>query len=584
MGSYPVQQPRSPWQQGAAYPPWQAYGRPPPVQTGPPAPPPWPVPVPEATAPWWALLLGGLGLGSAAALLGTLFWRRRPQQAAPGWPGWDGHASPAGGQAPPPRQSPAGNLPLRDTAAWPTATSLSGSALPTSTAAIASSGTEFAASQLVGETTSVETLAAGRLDELTAQMRAHVQETRDATAALRRTLEQQQWQYQRTVSDFQMKLEEASRRKTTTASQRIEISPESLKMLRSMVCPANRISGSGCLGAATSANNSSEALRHWFEEVESNLRRLLRSAGSKSDAKRSLQTISIVVHNLVTNPTQEKYREVNTSSARFRETLGGSDGGAAELLQLAGFECRDQTFVFPAERDLDSAERVRDILQDALRDCDKRWEEACKDGGAVRSASVMAGEDDSGGGSGSKASGGGPLLSCSEPSPPVPTLGAQSCASPAGPCLASAARRGPAESSQGQEGPPWLSRAPWASGGRNSAPSPSGAAACSVSVAGASSSSCSDGAPGPSAGPPPASSSSPEVSKPTAPWFSSVVQRQLAQKPAAGSGARATALGMGGAEDEEARASSAPASQAAAPAAAHPAEAQEGSQEPQSGG
>ena len=49
----------------------------------------------------------------------------------------------------------------------------------------------------------------------------------------------------------------------------------------------------------------------------------------------------------------------------------------AGLLQLAGFEFRDPSFIFPIEKGLDEAERVRDLLQEALRDSDRRWAEAC---------------------------------------------------------------------------------------------------------------------------------------------------------------------------------------------------------------
>lgn len=414
-----------------------------------------------------------------------------------------------------------------------------------------------------------DTLSAKKLEELTSQMRAHVQETRDATASLRRTLEQQQWQYQRSVSDFQLKMEEASRKKSNAGAQRIEIAPDSLQLLKSMISPScvPTDNSSPILGAGSSSN--AQALRQWFDQVESNLRRLLQSAGSKAEAKKHLQTTSLIIHNLVTNPTQERYREVNTSSARVRETFGGSEGGAAELLQLAGFERRDQAFVFPADKDFDAAERVCDILQDALRDCDKRWEQASS-GVDTGTGAEAAGTGGNGAGGCVASSGAEAAGSRSEPG--MPSSGSQPAGLQSAPSPASPSRRGPPEESH-DAAPPWMSRTPWSSSAGRAGPSAQGAGA-----AGASSSSCSNGAAGPSPGA--ASGSGPaEPAKSSAPWFSSVVQKQLSQMPPAAGGARGSAGG-----DEEARGSAAPPGQGSLPAAAHPAEAREGSQEPQSGG
>lgn len=581
--AFPQPQPGVMWHQGGAYPPWQVPG-----QAVPPAPPPppWHLSVLESPAPWWALLLGGLGLGSALAFLGSLLWRRRAQQElTPGavqWAGWDGQDAAAvrvPGQPSPSAVPFAGHLPLADAASWQAAAgpvasapAVPSPAPPTPPLAVEATGAGAQGSNAGG----ADSVSTGRLEELTAQMRAHVQETREATASLRRTLDQQQWQYQRALSDFQLKMEEASRRKSTAASQRIEISPESLQMLRSMIAPVSTSNGT-CPSLGAGSNGDSEALRHWFGQVESHLRRLLRSAGSKAEAKKHLQTTSLIVHNLVANPTQEKYREVNTSSARVRETFSGSDGGAAELLQLAGFERRDQAFVFPAEREFDAAERVRDILQDALRDCDKRWEQACGDDGA--DAAVQAG-----GGSGSSARGSssgaaGEAIAGREQAAPAVTAGGPS--PPAAP--GSPGRRGPPDEGQEAPPPPWMARAPWASSaGRAAPPGQVAAAAGAGPAAGASSSSCSNGSAGPSAGAPAAGGGQAEPPKASAPWFSSVVQKQLSQLPAPGGSSRGAAPGAG--SEEEAQGGSAPLGHGSLPPAAHPAEAREGLQEPQSGG
>jgi len=235
-----------------------------------------------------------------------------------------------------------------------------------------------------------------RLDELTASVRKHVEETRDATTSLRRVMEQQQRQYQAAVNEFQRSVEQQAR-KPVSSTQRVEISESSMQVLKSLIGTSEGRRTNGVASFPTGpgvAASTSEAHRQWFGSVEQNLVNLLRAAPGRAEARRSLQTVSMIVHNLVTSPTQERYREVNTSSARFRETFGGSDS-AAGLLQLAGFEFRDPSFIFPIEKGLDEAERVRDLLQEALRDSDRRWAEAC---GVTDSVEVPNGQNGKSGG------------------------------------------------------------------------------------------------------------------------------------------------------------------------------------------
>mmetsp|Transcript_9512 Transcript_9512/g.16347 ORF Transcript_9512/g.16347 Transcript_9512/m.16347 type:complete len:238 (-) Transcript_9512:35-748(-) len=128
-------------------------------------------------APWWALLISGLGLGTAVALLLRLlaWWRNYEKFQAL-------------------RQRP------REAAA---------SAAPT----VAPS--------------------AARMAELVASLKAHAEETREVTASLRRSVEQQQRLYQVAAIDFQRKLDEASKRSGRLG--RMEVAPESLQLLRSLV-------------------------------------------------------------------------------------------------------------------------------------------------------------------------------------------------------------------------------------------------------------------------------------------------------------------------------------------------------------
>lgn len=294
--------------------------------------------------PWLLLLLGGLGSGSMVSLVLNWLYRKAQQALLVALTG-----SPVEGRFP----------------QWPMQT-----AVGNATSIAAASATATATLGATHGNTGVG-MSAAELAELSKQVRSHVDQTREATATLRRAMDQQQRQYSASAMEFQRKLAEVSRRKTPAGSQRIEISPDSLQVLRSLISPPSN--GSSAAGAAA---GTADALQQWFSQANMGLRRLLRSAGSKVEAHRCLQTVSMVVHNLVECPGEEKYLEVNTASARFRGTLGSPESGAAELLQLAGFEPKDQCFVFPPDRSLDDAERVRDFLQAALRDSDSKWEQA----------------------------------------------------------------------------------------------------------------------------------------------------------------------------------------------------------------
>lgn len=413
-------------------------------------PPPFWSPVQQNQAPWWALLLGGLGLGSVLSMLiGLLwkFWRSQrsrlalpPVQSAP-LSAWHGHQA---------------HMDIAPVNVLPSAQS------------------------------SVQSPEAGctpsRLEELAALMRTHLEESREATASLRRTLEQQQRLYQMAAADFQKKLEEAAKRKPTSSSQRIEIAPESLHLLKLLVSPKTVPQSQICL------SKESESVRAWFCQVDEALRRLLRSAASKAEAKRSLQTTSMILNNLVSNPGLEKYREVSTASARFKETFGSLDSGAAELLQLAGFELLDKSLIFPADRSTAEAERVRDITQEALRDCDRRWE-GCRIEGADSGAEASRDSSRAHSEAGWSSVNAGPRIEPGLSNPSLPSLSS----APGG--------------SEETEASPSLSRVPWASGRGHTV-----------------------GLQGFSQGPKAPALGGPEVTK-SAPWLSSVVQKQLSKLP-----------------------------------------------------
>lgn len=505
---YPAQQPPGAWQpqaQVAQAPQWQGYGRPGPGPTLPyPVPPVrWPVVSPQPSAPWWALLIGGLGLGSALATLASLLWRwllRRSQ-----------HSPQAA--LPPPADGQTGQQRLGQAVSAQKSGAVL-QALPANSA----------------ESTSVESHT--RFEELVQQMKAHVEETQEANAALRRSLEQQQRLYQIAANDFQRKMDDAAKRKSATV-QRIEIASESLHVLRSLLS----VSTNGTLRpSSTDGETEAQGLRNWFSQVEASLTRLLHETPTAAEAKKTLQTASMVVHNLLTHPGQDKYREVSASSSRFKETLGGLDGAAADLLRLAGFENVDGALVFPSDRSSKEAGQLREILQDALRDCDRRWGRAhevpeLED----QQAASLAGSSGVLSPSKETVTGEGPIFTGPSEVPDTQVA-------PAGPSR------------------PWAVREPASASGLNGLPVQS-------SAGGSSSSSAAK----------------------ALPWLSSVVKQQISRLPNAASPPAASPLREGQRSEEDSPASlegrqvedrgilvgSSP---------AHPAEARSHLQEPQSGG
>lgn len=290
---------------------------------------PWPLPRAQVSrgAPWWVSLLSGVSCGAALVLLWRLLslWRILSQRL------------------------------LRP-------------ALPKAAPGTLQAAQPIAEGDRLGE----------RLAELVTSLRGHAEETREATASLRKSVEQQQRLYQMAAADFQWKLDEACKRKVTTS--RMELASESLQMLRSLV--AGRTAGSLENGDAPKEN-----WPRWFEKADAAVQGLLRTASTAAEARRCIQTLSMILQNLVANPGQERYREVNLSSARFKETFSDSSA-AVELLKVAGFEDSEAGLRGPAER-LAEAERLRDILQDVLRDCDHRWQRSIETEAQISGKSAL---------------------------------------------------------------------------------------------------------------------------------------------------------------------------------------------------
>lgn len=264
------------------------------------------------------------------------------------------------------------------------------------------------------------------LEEVSSCFRKQATETRDATAQLKRTLDEQQKDHKAAMEDIRKKLEHASQTaKSSGGSQPpLVIAEESLQMFKSLIRDASggeseqaTLDGaSEPAGSATCASVVAAERRRLLEKVDHTVRQLLRSAGSRDEARRSLLTISLIMHNVVQSPADKKFREVDPKSATFRK-LGGAAGDGRALLQLAGFQCPPAgVFSFAQERSLDDTEVVRDHLHDAVRDIDRRYTDALAAGGDDPKPEVHASTSRS---TDAKGPSGNPIVAPAEPRRPA---------------------------------------------------------------------------------------------------------------------------------------------------------------------
>jgi len=91
-----------------------------------------------------------------------------------------------------------------------------------------------------------------------------------------------------------------------------------------------------------------------------------RSELSQDEATRVYELMAKVLANIIQNPTEAKFRSVKKASKAVSATRLGSCQAAVSLLLLAGFEDRDEAFVFPEDVEFAVAQALLEKLQSAL--------------------------------------------------------------------------------------------------------------------------------------------------------------------------------------------------------------------------
>lgn len=223
-----------------------------------------------------------------------------------------------------------------------------------------------------------------------ALMRQYSEETQETVVTLQRSLQLAQEQHQKVFAEMANFLQSANQHKDADPAP-VQLSASSLNSLAAMItCPsgpaaldsvqsASRVT---CGSASTDASpapasaGNTKSLRESFDSITTNLDKLIQESSTKEAANKALNTLSMVLRNVLTNPSQERNRKVNTSGNRFAQF---KEGAAAELLKLSGFEYQEQpggrpgTFTFPADHSTEAMQRVHDFAEEKKRNVDMVW-------------------------------------------------------------------------------------------------------------------------------------------------------------------------------------------------------------------
>lgn len=225
--------------------------------------------------------------------------------------------------------------------------------------------------------------------ELLAALKQQSEDSREASSLFRRCIQQQQDQMKQVVGELEKLLLAHTQQQKAQKGQPLELSAASLQTLASLLQPPPAAPaaaavvgetpaverGEGAPAAAAASPPSAPApvdIRESFGAINVALQRLVADCTSKTETGKALQTLTMLLQNLLSNPNSERYNKVNTSNARFRELLEPR-GAPAELLRLAGFKHQDPNYTFAPEQGTACAQRVRDLIVDAQGKLDLLW-------------------------------------------------------------------------------------------------------------------------------------------------------------------------------------------------------------------
>jgi len=329
-----------------------------------------------SSVPGWAWMLGGLATGMGATFLANMLRQKSQHNAAdmhslaPRPPHMYANGT-TGTMVPPPAMlNQAGSVVDAGGTQATLAAGVGAVADPAASSSTASADAKGDSSEKADGKVAYE--------DLVAILRQHGEEARETSALFKKCIQQQQEQYQQTFAEMQKALQAQSQHQKK--SPPMDLSAATIQSLAMLMGPAQPTDWSECseggavtvAGGGVTGGSATNPLRESYGAINQSLQRLTHESTSKAELAKSLQTLLMILQNLLNNPSKEASRKVNTSSARFSE-LFGKRSAAAELLKLAGFLYQEPNFTFAADQDMESAQRVRDLLQDAQRNIEQSW-------------------------------------------------------------------------------------------------------------------------------------------------------------------------------------------------------------------
>lgn len=188
------------------------------------------------------------------------------------------------------------------------------------------------------------------------------QQAKDHKEMMQRLLESQRQQAQ-TLQNITQKV--ASLSLNQTIKPQADLSDASLHILQETLLEAVRTN------VANGAPVDDE-IAGKVEKIRNCIQVMITESESKDEAKKSLNMLNVILDNLRRHPDTEKYRKVNTTSARFKERFSSSQK-ADEFFTAVGFEASGPNFIFPSGPMSPTVQKAMNLIADTLKDLDDIW-------------------------------------------------------------------------------------------------------------------------------------------------------------------------------------------------------------------
>mmetsp|Transcript_23233 Transcript_23233/g.51400 ORF Transcript_23233/g.51400 Transcript_23233/m.51400 type:complete len:650 (-) Transcript_23233:35-1984(-) len=268
------------------------------------------------------------------------------------------------------------------------------------------------------ENTGTDMTTKEAFEDLVSLLRQHSEEAHENSLAFKKATTTLQEQFQSVLTAMEKFAENQEKAQRTAKQEPLELSASTIQALANILQPTGErapvavtvaeavaagavaepipiatpeettAASSGAGAREPPAAEAALGLRDQFDAINQNLQRLVQQSQAKAEASKSMQTLCLILQNVVNNPSHERHRKVNTTGSRFHE-LFSTKGSAAELLKLAGFVYQEPNFILPQEKSTEAALRVRDLVQSAQSNLEQMWAARGAGEGGVEGGSAV---------------------------------------------------------------------------------------------------------------------------------------------------------------------------------------------------